>query len=41
MKRLLSLFLKVMLVFVIIGDVIYFSFASSIREDIVRESIKK
>lgn len=30
-----------MLVFVIIGDVIYFSFASSIKEDVVRESIKK
>lgn len=30
-----------MLIFVIIGNVIYFSFASSIREDVIRESIKK
>ena len=41
MRRFLNLLLKFLLVVVIIGDVIYFSFANSIREDVIRESIKK
>ena len=41
MKKFLRLFLKFLLVVVIVGNVIYFSFANSIREDVIRESIKK
>lgn len=41
MKKFLSLFLKFLLVVVIVLDVVYFSFANSIREDVIRESIKK
>ena len=40
MKNLVCLIIKVVLILVIVIDVCYFSFANSIRDDVIKESIK-